>query len=60
MKQNGIKSLAVGRVKIQLQPRYKTPKAPVTGEIKVDRPLQASEEEQKKIEEETLYWSAGA
>ena len=60
MKTHGVKSLEVGGVKIELQPRYKTKPKEFTGELRVERPIQPSEEEQKKTEEELLYWSAGA
>jgi len=60
MKEQGIKCLELDGLKIELYPKYKTKPKEFTGELKVERPIQASEEEQKKTEEELLYWSAGA
>jgi len=61
MRKQNIKSIEIDGIKVEFQPVKYFKRKPVTpDEIRVDRPAQLSEEEQKKQDEEVLFWSSGA
>lgn len=58
MREQRIKSLDLGDIKIELEPTKRKKKLP-KGEPQVDRLPVLTEEQQKQEEEINLFWSAG-